>query len=73
MRIAKQRLPGTEGVTWHNYTRVGILLDEPQDLLTVPHELTQYQPTSMEYIADSIKFNSKIGLDLELLRTGGNC
>jgi hypothetical protein len=72
MRIAKQRLPGTEGGQWHNYTRVGIRLDEPQDLLTVPQELTQYQPMSMEYIADSIKFNSKVGLDLELLRSGGN-
>ena len=51
---------------------MGIRLDEPQDLLSVPQELTQYQPMSMEYVADSIKFNSKIGLDLELLRSGVN-
>ena len=33
---------------------------EPQDLLTVPQELTQYQPMQPEPIADSITFNSKI-------------
>jgi len=30
MRIAKQQLPGTDVMTWRNYTSVGIRLDEPQ-------------------------------------------